>query len=75
MSTLLSQRERALALAWKKTAEDTDANILEVMRVVTAILSAGILTVSKTREDALEGVEKLNNDLKHEVDRKFGAPK
>lgn len=75
MSTLLSERERALAKAWKKTAEDTDANILEVMRVVTAILSAAILAVSKTREDALEGVGKLNDDLKKQVDQKFGAPK
>jgi hypothetical protein len=71
MSEPLSNREMQLSKAWKQAAEDMNATTREVVLVTTAILGAAIIMVARDRDDAMTGVEKLNNDLKRQVERRW----
>lgn len=69
----MSEKRDALIQAWRKTADELGATTFDCGAAAQKMIRDVILTLAPNRDEALDGILHLSNDLIRDVNERFAT--
>lgn len=73
ITRVASEREAVLLAAWEEAAHDLEVGKRGIVCVAATVLTNAIISVAEDRNDALEGLAALIDDIRRNINERYDA--